>query len=47
MKAYSFFVEMERQDTRKQFALLAEQLSADQDIREVKWLGSWNDRIED
>lgn len=43
-KQYVFFVEMTRQGDPEEFELMARQLNYN--AKNVKWLGSWNDRFE-
>jgi len=46
LKEYSFYLEMTRQGKPDEFDLMAKQLNSHPDIRSVKWLGSWNNRVE-
>ncbi len=40
---YMFFIEMRREGLPEQFELLSRQLAIDQDVKNVQWLGSWDE----
>lgn len=45
-KQYSFYTEMRREGSPEEFDLMARQFSATPFIRDVKWLGSWDQSYE-